>query len=122
MKFPILNHKALDKEHREILLYLVQIKNNRENNTYKSLEVFKQYLLQHAHNEEQLMRELDYSGLDGHLKAHAKLTERVGALTAGMLGVDLLGQLLLHHIHTEDRKFAEWKKLLQDPDAYTYSE
>lgn len=118
MKIPVLNDPILDREHQDIVLCLIQIKNNPEE-AYRNVAAFQQYLLAHTLREEALMVRLDYPLMLEHLRHHGALLSLAKGFILELLAgnaeglsqkVDHIVELLIEHIYVEDQKFATWKQ------------
>lgn len=125
---PLLNWKpeysvsqpALDSHHKR----LFDILNTAYENVMGSLEVdcvlpaieeLSEYTRYHLVAEEQHMRENGFQEIDAHITEHKQFTHQIEMLRVNYHGnnlevtqelIVLLGQWLLHHVLTEDKKYS----------------
>jgi len=111
---------ALDSHHKR----LFEILNTAYENVMSSLEVecvlpaieeLTEYVRYHLVAEELHMRDKGFQGIDAHIAEHEQFKRHVEVLRANYRGnnleatqelIVLLGQWLLHHVMTEDRKYS----------------
>lgn len=106
--FPKIGIPHLDKDHREILIYLLQMDPEREDLDYS---VISSYLREHLFKEEEYMRSIGFSGLQAHVDEHTRLSKEFTELvmSPAMLDKDVRLKAindiiadLVHHISTFD--------------------
>ena len=115
---PILHNEILDRDHQDILLYLLAMQDGPED-AYRDVEKFQQYLLAHSLREEALMSHLNYPKLLHHLHCHGELLRLAKDFIPSLLvgsnpetlrqKINEMAQLLILHIQIEDGDFAIWK-------------
>lgn len=113
---PILDVERLDDDHRDLLLYLSQIKEAKEL-TSKTIETLYKYLSTHVQAEEQLMDEVDYPSKIEHKKSHAYMKKQLQLLVDMAVDhknekipifVDTVAGIFVSHIMIWDKKLANW--------------
>jgi len=115
------NEADLDSHH----LKLFDMLNKIYENVMNALEVdcvlpiideLSQYTRFHFSEEEQYMKKIYFQGIDAHIAEHKVFTQTIENLKAHYHGnnlevsqelIILLGNLLVHHVLTEDRKYSE---------------
>jgi hemerythrin len=115
------NEAELDSHH----IKLFDILNTAYENVMNSLEVdcvlpiideLSQYMKYHFSEEEQHMREKGVHEIDAHIAKHQEFTQTIETLKTHYHGnnlevtqelIILLGNWLLRHVLTEDRKYSE---------------
>lgn len=125
---PLLNWKpkysvsesALDSHHMKLFDILNTVYENVMNSlevncVLPAIEELSEYTKYHLIMEEQHMREKGYQDIDAHIAEHTQFTHNIEMLKTNYHGnnlevtqelIVLLGQWLLHHVLTEDRKYS----------------
>lgn len=117
--FPHLGMEPLDREHRDIIFFLHQVKNT--DNPLKVARTFIGYFVHHSEHEEEFMRELQYPHADyeDHRLQHKRMKEDFADTmmnpAVGESGKvkEILEEVrlsMIKHINTYDAKLAEWVK------------
>ncbi|MDR4507038.1 MAG: hemerythrin family protein [Candidatus Brocadiaceae bacterium] len=119
-------NELIDTQHKELFRKahsFIGVINSQigEKKVSEMLEYLRRYVVQHFHDEEYLMAEHDYDGLEIHRKEHFQFTKDIRYLRkmleeAGST-VEIASQIqiqmsrwLKHHIHGEDKKLAIFMK------------
>lgn len=118
------NEAELDNDHKK----LFDIFNTVYENVMSSQEVdcvlpfieeLSNYTRYHLSAEERHMREMGFQEIDAHISEHREFTHNIEALKTHFHGnnlevarelIILLGEWLLRHVLTEDRKYSELSK------------
>jgi len=119
--FPHLGLQTIDKEHKEIIFFLHQLKGN--DNPLKIVRTFVNYFQQHCDHEEELMRELNYPWANyiAHKAEHQKMRDFFALTMSHPEGTDdqklqdaieETRSSLIKHINEWDAKLAGWIGLI----------
>lgn len=116
INFPLIN-AALDREHKEIELFLTQIAVD-PSHTEKIIHVLSSYLRDHFDHEERFMEEIGYpqSLREDHSSSHKKLRDYFLKYFAYAKDdpehatdlIDLATFLFVSHINTHDNMLSHW--------------
>jgi hemerythrin-like metal-binding protein len=113
MDYPKLGIKKLDDQHREILLFLLQIAKYKEN-IPKIINSFMFYCMEHFDYEESLMKEIGYPHYIKHKQEHIEIREK---LTKAFIysiyqitpeKIESMRMLTLAHINSYDKAMDDW--------------
>jgi hemerythrin-like metal-binding protein len=108
---PILGVDIIDREHREILLFLTQIQTDKQN-IGKIIDSLVDYTTTHFRHEESLMFQLNYpiKHLEIHILEHNRIRDNMNANIFDMddLRIEQMRMELLEHIDRYDRVLASW--------------
>ena len=115
--FPHLGMDPLDREHREIIFFLHQVKGN--DNPIKVARTFIGYFMHHCNHEEEFMRELNYPQGDllEHQAQHQKLRDffketmmhpEVDSEERAQEAIEKARLNLIAHINVWDARLAAW--------------
>lgn len=116
-----IGHPTIDREHRKLLDLVNQlsIKENMVDPIIVefAMEELIEYIHQHFSDEERILQEVEYPGLNRHRSLHVNISENVKIFysrtleSGAAIGQDLsafLKQWLVEHIMVEDRKFKDF--------------
>jgi len=114
-----IGNAVIDAQHQ---VWFTRINSFLEATDRKSLQYCKvmmdQYTWVHLKNEEQLMRDIQYPDIDGHLQQHHELLTKLGEIEAQITNDTLdtlqwksfLSDWLLNHIRVYDTQLAAFVK------------
>lgn len=106
---PILGIDQIDDEHREILLFLVQIEESSDD-IEKIVNNFIDYATLHFSHEERLMFEREYPGRDKHIEEHTRIQNLINdhIVQYDPDQLEFIRTTILNHISTYDVAMARW--------------
>lgn len=110
IRFPNLN-SSLDKEHREIIEFLIELENN--NRSINSVgSIVNKYLDKHMKHEEEYMQEIGYPELlfRAHKSEHDQLRLFFHNKIDSNDKIELIRDCFVIHINKFDGLLAEWVK------------
>lgn len=110
IKFPNLN-SSLDKEHREIIEFLIELENNKRSINSVGAVVNK-YLDKHMLHEEEFMEEIGYPDLlaRAHKAEHDQMKLFFHSKIDSNDKIELIRDCFVTHINKFDGLLAEWVK------------
>jgi len=109
--------KAIDDDHKALLALIIKLSNSIENyHDQATIEAIfselEKYIVYHFTREEAIMREVQYKGIEGHIKSHQRFIDAVPKLKNTLLTTDskqvaeetlfFLFDWLINHILGED--------------------
>ena len=104
---PELDIPMIDKDHRDIVLFLVQMKNHPDHNLIR--ERFLEYIDGHFEREEQLMIDSGYPLYRYHKLEHKKIKERTfKQIEANKIDLDEFLKAFIFHVKVFDSIMAEY--------------
>lgn len=114
---PVFNNTKLDDEHRDIVLFLYQIKDDKRD-LPKIINTFLFYVTEHYVHEEQFMIDNNYPThlINAHVNEHNKLKELFSKTLLSNINnmsdniIDALRITFIDHMNNWDRLIAEWIK------------
>lgn len=117
MNFPKLPHLTvpLDYEHRDIMMFLLQISNDKAN-LGRIASTLMEYALDHFKHEETLMYEISYpaKARDEHIRSHNSFTLSITKLLERGMdseeAIEALRLALVNHLAVCDTLLSEWMK------------
>jgi hemerythrin-like metal-binding protein len=113
MNYPKLGIKKLDDQHRDILLFLLQIAEYKEN-VPKIINTFMTYCTEHFDYEESLMKEMGYPYYIKHKQEHIEIKEKLAKEFIYSIRqitpekIELMRMLTLAHISSYDKTMVDW--------------
>lgn len=114
---PIFSNKQLDDEHREIVLFLYQLKDDKRD-LPKIINTFLFYITEHYTHEEKFMILNNYPAnlINDHINEHNRLKELFSKTLLTNINnisddiIDALRITFIDHMNNWDRLIAEWIK------------
>jgi len=109
-----LNHPVIDQQHKDILHKVHDLPRRDDPNFDRSIQFFLRYTFDHFRDEEALMSDSGYPGLENHMKAHRAIEATFDHHFSSYLKNEIdyanfkefLKTWISQHILKEDRKFA----------------
>jgi len=114
----------LDEQHRGIVstinsFYYFYQEGHSSEALVPTIKMLEQYVAIHFKTEEELMRKVEYPGLEEHIKLHKVLEEKTRSIAREITGMEDAGMVLkflrawwLNHINIEDKKYAPYMEKL----------
>ncbi len=114
----------LDEQHRGIVstinsFYYFYQEGHSSEALVPTIKMLEQYVAIHFKTEEELMRKVEYPGLEEHIKLHKVLEEKTRSIAREIAGMEDAGMVLkflrawwLNHINIEDKKYAPYMEKL----------
>jgi len=120
----------LDNHHQKLFNILNTVYENVMNSrevdcVYPLIDELSECTTSHFSTEEQHMREKEFHEIDAHITKHREFTHTIETLKTQYNGnnlevakelIILLGNWLLHHVLTEDKKYSELPSGISDRD------
>lgn len=113
MTYPILNIPALDEEHKEIMFFLIQIIQDKDN-LPKIINSFMSYTMEHFDREQEFMRKVNYPHIEHHIKEHERIRELIAEELIYSVyqvteeKIEKIRLRIIAHISSFDQQLAEW--------------
>lgn len=113
MDYPKLGIPKLDNQHRDILLFLLQIAEHKEN-LPKIINMFMSYCMDHFDYEEELMKEMNYPHYIKHKQEHIEIREKISKAFIYSIydvtpeKIETMRMLTLAHISSFDKMMVDW--------------
>lgn len=129
-------NEMIDEQHKELIGRIHKFQEVLDSDktgegqltAISTLDFLSDYVNYHFDAEEVLQWEIEYPGLDGHLKQHAEFKKTIAELQEWLKEEDTPSEefvckvqekvvdWFLHHIQTADRSVAEYKNMRLDPE------
>lgn len=113
MNYPKLGTEPIDNDHKEILFFLTQIINDKENKL-KIINAFMSYTTNHFDNEEEFMRNKKYPFINQHVEQHNIIKNLIIEVFIKSTykfteeNIEKLRMTILAHVSSYDTQLAEW--------------
>lgn len=114
-----IGHTAVDNQHRKLFdLAATLVLDNNIGRVMAALAALSDYVVVHFRDEEKLMAEIGFPGIEAHRRQHeifksrlAKVYQNAGAL--GIVGIadevrELVNEWLTNHIMVADREYSAY--------------
>jgi len=111
--------KAIDDEHKDLMLFLIQLKENSDNDPKKITQAFLDYSANHFEHEELYMARQNYPMEESHIHIleHRRLASSIKKMLekdGGILSLENIHKIkveFLTHIAIYDKMWAEWVEM-----------
>lgn len=114
-----IGNPAIDSQHRKLFDVAADMVNDHNQvRAMRTLATLSEYVIVHFRDEEKLLEEIGYPGLEAHKKLHDAFRARLAKLYAGAAGMTLdqvaaevgalINEWLANHIMVADREYVDY--------------